>query len=256
MAEETAAPNAKKKAAHRSPNYPAFDLATALDKIRLVYDQEKRTATTRDVIAEHLGYKNTDGPGGRALSGIRQFAFLEDAADKLKVSDIAFSLLHLPDEDPSKAQLLKQVALRPNLYRSLHEDYPDSIPSDSTLRSNLLKRGFNPDSIDVVIADFKSTMELAKVYDVSDNGVEDESKMQTPPITLPIVTPVTPGGKPPLTCVDALPTKPYSYVFEGDGRAVLTITGTYTAEDLDDLEASIATTLKTLRRSVKKETVQ
>jgi hypothetical protein len=252
MADEKEVLIKAKKAAHRSPNYPAFDLATALAKIRLVYNAEKRTPTTREVIAEHLGYSNTDGPGGRSLSCIRQFAFLEDAADKLKVSDIAFSLLHLPDEDPTKAGLLKQVALRPNLYRSLHEDYPDGIPSDPTLRSNLLKRGFNPESIEGVIADFKTSMELAKVYDVSDNGAEDESKMQTPPLT----PSVTPGSKTPATSVDTLPTKPYSYVFEGDGKAVLTITGTYTSEDLDDLEASIATTLKTLRRSVKKETVQ
>ena len=145
----------------------------------MVYNAEKRTPTTREVIAEHLGYSNTDGPGGRALSGVRQFAFLEDSADKLRVSDIAFSLLHLPDDDPEKPGLLRQVALRPNLYRSLHDEYPDGIPSDSTLRSNLLKRGFNPESIDGVISDFKATMELAKVYDVSDNGAEGETKMQT-----------------------------------------------------------------------------
>src|ERR1700733_7037457 len=123
MAEDTSTLNAKKKASHRSPNYPAFDLGTALEKIKLVYAADKRTPTTPEVIVGHLGYKHTDGPGGRALSCIRQFGLLEDAADKLRVSDIAFSLLHLPDEDPSKAQLLKQVALRPNLYRSLHEDY-------------------------------------------------------------------------------------------------------------------------------------
>src|ERR1017187_9284572 len=104
MADENAAPTKTKKAAHRSPNYPAFDLTTALAKIRLVYNAEKRTPTTREVIAEHLGYSSTDGPGGRALSCIRQFALLEDAADKLRVSEIGFSLLHLPDEDPSRSE--------------------------------------------------------------------------------------------------------------------------------------------------------
>ncbi len=71
--------------------------------------------------------------------------------------------------------------LRPNLYRSLHEEYPDGIPSDSTLRSNLVRRGFNPESIDGVIADFKSTMELAKVYDVSDHRIPFKHMQQYHP---------------------------------------------------------------------------
>lgn len=44
--------------------------------------------------------------------------------------------------------------------------------------------------------------------------------------------------------------------FEGDGKAVLTLSGAYTEEDLDDLKSYLETTLKTLKRSVKKETLQ
>lgn len=253
MAEDKATPTTPKKAAHRSPNYPAFDLTVALEKSRVIYDEDKRTATTPEVIAGHLGYKHTDGPGGRALSCLRQYGLLEESAGKLKVSDLAFNLLHLPNEDRNKAVLLKQAALRPNLYRALHEDYPDGIPSDPTLRSNLLNRGFNPDSIEGVIADFKTTLDIAKVYNGLHNEGEDESIMQTP---LP-ATPETPNvHKPSIPLADTPTTKAYALAFEGEGKAVLTLTGSYTTEDLDDLKAYLDTSLKILKRSVKKENVQ
>jgi hypothetical protein len=256
MAEEKAQPTPPKKAAHRSPNYPAFGLEAAIEKIRTVYDEEKRTPTTPKVIAGHLGYADTDGPGGRSVSCLRQFGLLEDAAGNLKVSDLAFSLLHLPDEDAEKAQLLKQAALKPNLYRQLREDYPDTIPSDSTLKSNLLKRGFNPNSIDGVIADFRGTMEIAKVYDVSHNAGEDKSKMQTTsPVTIPGPTANTPNNSP-LPGFVATGNRIYAMAFEGEGSAALTLSGTYTEEDLDDLKAYLETSLKTLKRSIKKDTVQ
>jgi hypothetical protein len=255
MADESTQSNPEKKAAHRSPNYPAFDLGTAIARIRTVYDKDKRTPTTPEVIARHMGYTQTNGPGGRALSCMRQFGLLEDFSGKLRVSESAFSLLHLPEEDKNKAKLMREAALRPTLYRALFEDYPDGIPSDATLTSTLLGRKFNPPSIEGVISDFRLTMEVAKVYDVSGIGGEDESKMQTLPPTPPGNPPPNSGGKP-LVPADPLTTKTYAYGFEGSGFATLTIMGPYTADDLDDLDASIQTSLKTLRRSVKKETVQ
>ncbi len=247
------APQQPKNAAHRSPNYPAFSLGDALEKVRIVYDKDKKTATTPSVIAGHLGYKHTNGPGGRALSCLRQYGLLEDAGGLLKVSDAAFNLLHLPVEDADRATLLKQAALKPNLYRQLKDEYPDGIPSDATLKSNLLKKGFNPDSVDTAIEAFRATMQVAKVYDVSDNATEEESKVEVQTTITPIVAPSTPI----IPQVDPATGKSYALDFEGNGRAVLTLTGEYTNADLDDLESYIETSLKILRRSLaKKEQVQ
>jgi hypothetical protein len=41
----------EKRKVHRSPSYPAFDLAEAIQKVEAVYKAEKRTATTPEVIA-------------------------------------------------------------------------------------------------------------------------------------------------------------------------------------------------------------
>jgi hypothetical protein len=252
MADDTVAAPGKKKAAHRSPNYPAFGLVSALEKIRKIYESEKRTPTTADVIVSHLGYKHTDGPGGRALSCLRQFGLLEEHAGKLRVSDVAFSLLHLPDEDAEKAELLKRAALTPNLYRQLREEFPESAPSDPTLKSNLLRRGFNPDSVDGVIADFNATMEVAKAYDVSGNPPEGQSKMQTPPSASGQIPPPNPPAPEPALSG----TKVYAFAFAGAGRAELKVVGEYTIEDLEDLKTHLEVTMRALIRSKKTESVQ
>lgn len=251
MAESNGTPT--KRAAHRSPNHPAFSLANALEKIKLVYDKDRRTPTTSAVIVGHLGYKHTDGPGGRALSCLRQYGLLEETAGNWKVSDAAFNILHLPDSDPEKAKLVREAALKPALYRMLRDDYPGGIPSDETLTSNLLRRGFNPLSIDFIIEDFRSTMQFAKVYDGLHTDGEEKSKMLNE-----LLEPITSKtDKPQPFIIDQSSGKTYALDFEGTGKAVLTLTGEYTKEDLDDLKSYIDTSLKILHRSLaKKENLQ
>jgi hypothetical protein len=243
---DQATPQPPKKATHRSPNYPAFSLAVAITKVKAVYDADKRTPTTPEVIVGHLGYKHTDGPGGRALSCLRQYGLLEQAGSNWRVSDAAFNLLHLPESDPTRATLLREAARKPNLYRQLQDDYPDGLPSDAALKSNLLKRGFNPESLESVILDFRTTMALVKVADGLHNGAEDESKMENPPAIEQNQQKTPPPPKPPI-----IGQKAYEFAFAGEGKAELRILGAYSSEDLDDLDALLKTTLNGLRRSLK-----
>ncbi len=236
-----------KRKAHRSPKYPTFALPVALDKVRRVYDSERRTPTTADVIAGHLGYKYTDGPGGRALSGVRQFGLIEEMSGKLRVSDLGFSLLHLPEEDPERLGFLKISALNPNLYRSLHEEYPDHIPSDATLRSNLLKRGFNPDSIAGVLEDFRITMDFARIYEENSEITKENELSVSEKLQVIATTQYHNSDVQPIRASEKL----YAFAFEGAGEASLRVSGEYTIEDLEDLKSFLDVTLRGLIRSKK-----
>jgi hypothetical protein len=74
--------------------------------------------------------------------------------------------------------------------------------------------------------------------------------MQTPP--------PADQQKPPAQIQPAVAQKAYQFAFAGEGKAELRITGEYTAEDIDDLDSLLKTTLNGLRRSLKvtKEPVQ
>lgn len=238
---EDATKNGKKT--FRSPNYPAFDLGDAITKAKTVYDKEKRTPTTPEVIVKHLGYSHTHGPGGRALSGLRQFGLLEESAGHDKISDLAFSILHYPEDSREKRDAIKQAALMPTLYRQLRESYPDNLPSDDTLRSALLKKRFNPAVLDTAIKDFRSTMMFAGLMDVGYTDLPEINKM---PNLNPEAVPrfPTPG-------VVASGVQTYAFALSPDTRAELTLRGSVTADDLDLLRDHIELTIKALARKAK-----
>src|SRR4029077_1762221 len=127
-----------KRKVHRSPSYPVFDLKTATEKTKLVYDSEKRSATTPEVIASHLGYSQANGPGGRAVSALRQFGLIEENAGKYRVSDLGYTLVHYDRDSAEWKAAAVKAALRPTLFKELSEEFEGNLPSDATLRNELL----------------------------------------------------------------------------------------------------------------------
>ena len=83
-----------KRKVHRSPGYPFFDLAEAIQKADAVYKAEKRTATTLEVIAAHMGYSQAVGIGGRAVSALRQYGLIEESSGQYRISDLGYTLIH------------------------------------------------------------------------------------------------------------------------------------------------------------------
>jgi hypothetical protein len=150
----------QKRKVHRSPSYPAFDLGEAIAKAEAVYKNERRSATTAEVIASHMGYSTATGPGGRAVSALRQYGLIEEASGKYRLSDTGYTLVHFGHESAEWKAALLDAAKHPTLFRELLTEYPDDLPSDATLRTDLLKREFNPGSIPDVVNIFRSTMSL------------------------------------------------------------------------------------------------
>jgi len=170
----------EKRKVHRSPSYPAFSLGEAIEKTDSIYKHEKRSATTADVIASHIGYSQAKGPGGRAVSALRQYGLVEETGGKCRISELGYTLVHYERSSTEWKQAAVEASRKPTLFRQLLEEYQDELPSDATLRHDLLKRDFNPASIPDVVSIFRSTMSLAQTGDSVHNGSRDEEQtMQT-----------------------------------------------------------------------------
>ena len=158
---DSAAETRRKRVVHRSPGYPMFSLKEAIDKAKLIYDHEKRSFTTPDVIAKHLGFsQHVGGPGGRAMSALRQYGLLEESEGKSRISNLAYTLLQYAVGSPERNQALRTAMRKPALFNELLIEYRDGLPSDDTLRSNLLQKGFNPEVIGDVVRIFRDTIAL------------------------------------------------------------------------------------------------
>jgi hypothetical protein len=63
----------------------------------------------------------TNGPGGRALSGLRQFGLLDESHGHYKISGLGFEILHYPGNSYERQQAVKKAALTPTLYKELRQ---------------------------------------------------------------------------------------------------------------------------------------
>lgn len=175
MANET---EREKRKIHRSPSYPVFDLAEAIQKADAVYGGEKRSATTADVVASHLGYSKAQGPGGRAVSALRQYGLLEDTNGKCRISDRGYTLIQYDRNSREWRAAAKEAATLPTLFHELADEYSGGLPSDATLRNDLLRKGFNPGAIQDVVSIFRSTMSLAGNEGAVYNSAGEEVPMR------------------------------------------------------------------------------
>lgn len=164
-----------KKKVHRSPKYPSITLGDAITKAQAIHEIEKRIPTTGDVILSHLGYKATTGPAARTLSALKQYGLLEELeGGMLRISEDAYKIIVLSEDNPQRQAALQAAARRPTLFEELLTRYKDGLPSDATLRSHLLlEKSFNPSTVAEVIRIFRATNQVAKLSGGSYTGIPE-----------------------------------------------------------------------------------
>jgi len=172
-------------AKNRSPNYPVISLGEAIQRIQAIYKQQRQYPTNRDVLAKLLGYKSLNGASAGLISALSKYGLLEGHGDKLKVSALGQDLsLHRPG-DLEYAAAIEKAAFAPALFRDLHNQYPNGLPSEHSVRVELIKSGFNLKSVDSVIRVYRDTLGLldANNTDSTTDSFFEES-METPTQTL------------------------------------------------------------------------
>lgn len=178
----------------RSPRYPQFSLGDALDKIRDVYKKEERHKVPKEAIAKSIGYKSINGASLGAIATLKQFGLLETVADSLRVSDDAVTILELPKGNAERSEAIVKVAFSPKIFADLKEEYGDRLPSDETVRLNLIRKGYKKYAVDVIIRTFRETLALVADekggYNAGEAGrKEDEERNAKPAGETPMQQP-------------------------------------------------------------------
>ena len=148
----------------RSPSFPFISLREAVDRARAFHEAEQRNAARPETAAAHWGYSPKSSGGKQTIAALRAFGLIE--GDTLvKLSGRALRIL-LDEREASeeRGRLLKQAALMPPLHSKLWERYGPELPSAQTLRLSLiLDEGFNENSVDDFLTEYKETLEFARL---------------------------------------------------------------------------------------------
>jgi hypothetical protein len=169
----------------RSPNYPQISLAEAVARAKMVFDKEHRHLADKAVVARALGYGGLNGKSLGVISALVKYGLLEAVGDQLRVSATGLDVVVHSPGDPEWVEAVRHAAFSPALFRELHDLYGDRLPSDQNLRSYLVKKNFNPQTVDSVIRSYRDTMAFVEqetdgLQSEPDEAPYYEEPMQTP----------------------------------------------------------------------------
>jgi hypothetical protein len=161
-----------------------MSLADAIERLRIIYDKQRRYPTTRDVLAKLLGYGGINGASATVLSALGKYGLLEGHGEQLRVSEMGQDLILHRSGDPEYDVALREAAFKPAFFRELRDQYPDGLPHEHSLRAMLIKRGFNPKVIDSAVRAYRDTIEFvsAETGDFATESLDQapaETAMQT-----------------------------------------------------------------------------
>lgn len=171
---------------NKSPRAPSMPLDEAISAAVKVYEKERRHAAPVDAVAQHIGYKSANnGTAIRALASLRYFGLLERPQDGLMAVTKDLESFQFAPSNEVRSEIVQRWLRAPPIFAELLEKYPTGLPSDATLKYELIQRGFLPDGAESVLAVFKASADFARQYepqqpespraDEADAGSKEES---------------------------------------------------------------------------------
>lgn len=145
---------------------PSYGLPTCLTKATQIYNADGLHVITREVAAEHMGVKATNGPTGLLFSSLFTFGLLEKRGPGMVSASDNVELYRLAESDPAQqADILRRCLLSCRPYANLLERYPNGLPSDPMLKQ-IFVREFKVDitKSDSSIKQFKESVQIANYY--------------------------------------------------------------------------------------------
>ena len=160
----------------RSPQAPSVSLEDALNKVLKVYDKERRHEVPIDVAAIDMGYKSSkSGTAIQALASIRYFGLMHRTKVGLLSVSVDVEKYKFTPEPELKQRLLTSWLRTPQIFAELLDKFSESLPSDATIKYELIQMGFNPSVADDFIPIFKKSVEFVRYYEqISASNILEE----------------------------------------------------------------------------------
>ncbi len=170
----------------RSPSYPSVSLKQAIELVSKIHRQNRTNVLPREVAADAMGYSGLTGRSLSVLSALLQFGLITKAGKgDVRVSQTAVDILHGIDQNERNAALLK-AGFAPQLFRDIHERFPDGIPSENAIRSFLIKQEFHDVAIGPAINAFMETYHaLADIRESESHSIHSITSEEPPEIASP-----------------------------------------------------------------------
>ena len=170
----------------RSPAYPSLSLSAAVDMIRKVYSAQQGTPEPREVVLKHMGYSGESGRALKSISSLIKYGFLEKHGnDGMRVSKRAISIIYPDPDDPDATnKALFDASREPALFQELFERW-EQRPTENSLESYLIRKGFNVNAVESVARAFYETFDLVSGFSDSSDSADHDEPVETEEDSIP-----------------------------------------------------------------------
>jgi len=228
----------------KSPRAPSMPLDEAVDRAMKAYDKERRHTAPIEAMAQSLGYKGANsGTALKAIASLRYFGLLERPSEgQLAISKDVESYQFAPSEDLKKELRIRWLR-NPPVFADLLDKFQGGLPSDATLKYELIQKGFLPNSAAEELSVFRKSVEFARYYESgpraneaevvvpNNEPLESESDDQESSVSRVSVPPDAPADS---SAMDRIPVR-----LSGGRRAWLVIPEPFFSADKERLKAQI-----------------
>lgn len=147
----------------RSPRAPVISLREAVDRVAKVYEKEGRHAATADIVAQHLGYKSADnGAAKQLIATLGYYGLLERPSEGMLAVSKSFEEYTFAPSNHLRANIIQNWLTTPGVFAELREKFPDRLPSEASLKYELIQRGFKPAAADECLAAFLESVQYVE----------------------------------------------------------------------------------------------
>jgi hypothetical protein len=242
----------------RSPNFPAIDLQKALGRAKELYGSYKGTEVPIQVVHEKWQYKPFSSNADQTVAALKAFGLIDiKGTGKKRTAKLSERAQKILGEHPDKEKLIQEAALNPTVFREIWEKYqPEGLPPDDALHTYLKwDRKFNPNYINSLIADFRNTLDFAKITATVNSGGEKSNPEATSGVggdTLPkpiVKIPPPPGATLPQDRCDMATD---TFTLE-EGPVILQYPKALSSSSFEDFKAWTELQLRKIQRSIKND---
>lgn len=177
-------------------------LDEAIDRTVKAYARDRLHPAPTDVMAQHLGYKSANsGAALQALASLRYYGLVERPADGMLAVSKAFESYHYAPDDGLKRKLQVAWLRSPPVFAELLDKYADGLPSDLTLRHELItQKQFTPPAAAALVAVLRRSVDFVGYFERSaaDTAISPPDIVQPPDAalsSLPGVSEELPAGQ-------------------------------------------------------------
>lgn len=148
----------------KSPRAPSVSLEEALSRVFKIYEKEGRHEAPIDAIAQDMGYKGRSGAALGTIASLTYYGLLKKPKNGFLNVSIDVEKFKFSPEPEIKQALLNGWLKAPQIFSDLLNKFTSSLPSDATLKYELIQMGFTPVTAEDCLSVFKKSVEFVGYY--------------------------------------------------------------------------------------------